>query len=219
MVVKIHGLPPSVCTCTVAVVLKEVNVPYDIVPVNFPDMKGEDYLTQKHPFGQMPVLIEEDGFKLFESRAIARYLVAKHTPDSKLIPKDPKANALFEQAVSIENNDFYPYASGFALEKIFKPAHGVQGSDERAAEYVSTLEKKLEGYERILSKQKYLAGNELTLADLFHLPFGTFITEVLGFKGFEALPNVARWWNEISSRESWAEVMPGMLGYYLGQKK
>ena len=35
------------------------------------------------------------------------------------------------------------------------------------------LAKKLEGYERVLSKSKYLAGPEMTLADLFYLPYGT----------------------------------------------
>ena len=36
---------------------------------------------------------------------------------------------------------------------------GLQGSEERAAEYASILGEKLKGYERILSKQKYLAGD------------------------------------------------------------
>ncbi|EJD00510.1 glutathione S-transferase [Fomitiporia mediterranea MF3/22] len=177
-------------------------------------MKTKEYAEQKHPFGQIPVLIEDDGFKLFESRAIARYLIAKHAPDSKLIPKDPKENALFEQAASIENNDFYPSAAGLAAEKVFKPFNGAQGSDERAAEHISTLEKKLEGYERILGKQKYLAGNERTLADLLHLPYGTLITERCGFKGFQATPNVARWWNDISSRDSWKEIKLMMLEFF-----
>ena len=36
---------------------------------------------------------------------------------------------------------------------------GNQGSEERYAEYAATLVEKLKGYERILSKQKYLAGD------------------------------------------------------------
>ena len=35
----------------------------------------------------------------------------------------------------------------------------MKGSEERAAECAATLEEKLKGYERILSKQKYLAGD------------------------------------------------------------
>lgn len=62
---------------------------------------------------------EEDGFKVYESRAIARYLVAKYGK-GKLIPTDLKELALFEQAASIEQNNFDPYASGIGAEKVFK---------------------------------------------------------------------------------------------------
>ena len=36
----------------------------------------------------------------------------------------------------------------------------------------------LQGYERVLSQFKYIAGDKLTLADLFHLPYGTKALEV-----------------------------------------
>ncbi|KAL5480329.1 hypothetical protein ACEPAI_1599 [Sanghuangporus weigelae] len=208
MVVKLYGLPWSTCTEAVITVLKELGVQYEIEVVNLlaGDSRKPEYIANLHPFGQIPVLIDEDGFKLFESRAIARYLIAKYGPNSGLIPKDLKKNALFEQAMSIENNDFAPPAGGLASEKYFKPMMDLQPSEERVAEHASTLEKKLQAYERILSKQKYLAGDELTLADLLHLPYGAIITDQVGFKGLTATPNVARWWKDISSRESWKSV-------------
>jgi glutathione S-transferase len=42
----------------------------------------------------------------------------------------------------------------------------------RVSEHANTVEGKITGYQAILSTQKYLAGDELTLADLFHLPYG-----------------------------------------------
>ena len=48
-------------------------------------------------------------------------------------------------------------------------------SAEKAA---ATLRTKMEGYERILSKQAWIGGDEMTLADLFHLPFGAALTSV-----------------------------------------
>ena len=42
----------------------------------------------------------------------------------------------------------------------------------------ATLAKKLEGYERVLSKHRYIGGEKMTLADLFHLPYGTKVVEV-----------------------------------------
>ena len=70
--------------------------------------------------------MEEDGFQLFESRAIARYAIAKFGPNSGLVPTgDLKALGKFEQAASIEHSNFYPYASGLAAEKVFKPYVGL----------------------------------------------------------------------------------------------
>jgi glutathione S-transferase len=62
------------------------------------------------------------------------------------------------------------------------------------AELAKTLEAKLAGYEAILSKHKYLAGDEITLADLSHLPHGAFMAQ-LGFNFLEdeaKFPHVAR---------------------------
>ncbi|KAI5121726.1 hypothetical protein M0805_009019 [Coniferiporia weirii] len=208
MVLKLYGQPFSAATQNVIVTLKELNVPYELVPVSIitGEHKGTDYLETKQPFGQVPVLIEEDGFKLYESRAIARYLIAKYGRDSGLIPTgDVKKVGLFEQAVSIESSNFEPSASAIAAEKIFNQMFGVKGDDDRAAEQVKTLEEKLKVYEIILGKQKYLAGDELTLADLLHLPNGAYITYA-GFTGLKATPNVARWWADISSRPSWQAV-------------
>lgn len=64
--------------------------------------------------------MDEDGFQLFESRAISRYLAEKYG-NGKLLPTDLKGKALFEQAASIEQAQFDPYASGLSVEKVFKP--------------------------------------------------------------------------------------------------
>jgi len=50
---------------------------------------------------------------------------------------------------------------------------GLETDDSIVAKNREILAKKLEGYERVLAKSKYLAGQELTLADMFHLPYGT----------------------------------------------
>lgn len=49
--------------------------------------------------------------------------------------------------------------------------HGRGAADpEKVKELQAKLAEKLAVYEVILSKQKYLAGDELTIADLNHLP-------------------------------------------------
>jgi glutathione S-transferase len=114
-------------------------------------------------------LQDDDGFIVYESRAIARYIAAK--AGSPLLPTgDAHKAALFEQAASIEASNFDPFAYGITVQRVFAPFFGRTPDEARVAELAATLEGKMAGYEAILSKHRYLAGDELTLADLFHLP-------------------------------------------------
>jgi glutathione S-transferase len=66
-------------------------------------------------------IYQDDGFILYESRAICRYIEAKYPNQGiSLVPTGLQPNALFEQAASIEQSDFDPPASGIVFETIFK---------------------------------------------------------------------------------------------------
>ncbi|PPQ98158.1 hypothetical protein CVT26_003204 [Gymnopilus dilepis] len=206
MVLKLYGSPFSTCTKRVAVVLHEKQVPFELIPVDY--AKGEHKTPEfldKQPFGQMPY-IDDDGFILYESRAICHYIASKYANQgTPLIPTDLKGNALFQQACSVEMCQFNDFAEKAVVEKVFKPMKGLKTDEARFNEYIDTLSKKLDGYERILSKQKYLAGNELTLADLYHLPYAEMLPKA-GSNIMQEKPNVARWLKDISSRPSWQAV-------------
>ena len=48
---------------------------------------------------------------------------------------------------------------------------------------------------------------EFTLADLFHLAYGDYTTNVLGIDLLtNGPPHVQEWWKDISSRPSWVEI-------------
>ncbi|KAI0271233.1 glutathione S-transferase [Russula aff. rugulosa BPL654] len=206
MAFKIHGSSMSTCTRRVALIAKERNLQYEVIPVNFnvAEHKQPPHL-QHQPFGQIPYITQDDGFELFESRAIGRYL-ATIGSGPELIPTELKARAKFEQAASIEYSNFDPIASGIAVEKVFKPRWGQETDEKRVEELVGKFEGKLDGYEAILGKQKYLGGDNLTVADLFHLPYGSIVFDQLGYGNFDKRPNVKRWWKDISSRPSWQAV-------------
>lgn len=146
MVLKLYGMSLSTCTRRVAAILREKDVPYELVEISL--MKGEHkspaYL-EKQPFGQVPYIVrlpffshdnylstqcsydvmvqEDDGLILFESRAISRYVARKYSSQGtpELLPTDLSAYAAFEQAASIEASNFDPFASGIVGEKVFKP--------------------------------------------------------------------------------------------------
>ncbi|KAK0705966.1 hypothetical protein B0T26DRAFT_679725 [Lasiosphaeria miniovina] len=109
MVLKIYGTKTSTCTKRVLAVLYE---------------KKAGLL---HPFGKVPVL-EDDGFVLFESRAIANYIARKFAGQgTPLLPADDdvKARALFDrlQAASLEAFYYDPAVSTLVTEKVFKKGY------------------------------------------------------------------------------------------------
>ncbi|TCD70990.1 hypothetical protein EIP91_000488 [Steccherinum ochraceum] len=216
MVLKLHGFPVSTCTLRVAVVLKELNVPFEFVPV---DVRNRAHKTPEYlkiqPFGQIPY-IDDDGFILYESRAICRYVAAKYRNASGpvLLPDvntDPEKYGRFEQAASIEAFNFDAYALPAATELVFKPMFGNTTDEVRAKALMESLSKSLDVYDTILSNQKYLAGDNITLADLFHLSLASVMQSKEHINlADEKRPNVARWWNNITSRPSWEAVKGGV---------
>ncbi|KAF9231970.1 glutathione S-transferase [Melanogaster broomeanus] len=211
MVLKLHGFPLSTCTRLVALICKEKDIPYELIAVDL--MKGEHKspaFKEHQPFGQVPY-IDDDGFILYESRAICRYLINKYPNQGTLglIPTGLQAEALFEQASSVECTNFATTAGPLMAEKVFKPRRGLQTDEARAAEYLAGLNAKLDAYDVILGKQRYLAGETVTLADLQHLPYGALVCYSGHADVFSSRPNVARWWNEISDRPTWNAVKNG----------
>ena len=126
MVLQLHGFSHSTCTTRVATVLKEYNVPFEFVSVDLTkgEHKAESFMKIQ-PFGQVPFIVD-DGFALYESRAIARYVAAKYKANisTALLPDvatETQKYAKFEQAASVELANFDHYASPAAAELIFKP--------------------------------------------------------------------------------------------------
>ncbi|KAJ7206260.1 thioredoxin-like protein [Mycena pura] len=192
MVLKLHGVATcSGTTYAVVMTLHEKKIPFEIVPV---DTKNKAHKTPKflaiQPFGLVPV-IDDDGFVLYESRAICRYLAEKY-PDqgTPLIPTDLSAKALFEQAASVEYSNFHPHAFAIYVEGRQKAMRGLKKDQAKYDEAVSKLSAMLQVYEMILSKQRYLAGDNFTLADLFHISFGTLL-EPAGC-------NLMSWWKDLT---------------------
>jgi len=195
-------------------VLYEKKVPYQFYPIDL--TKGEhktpEYLD-KQPFGQVPY-IDDDGYTLYESRAITRYIDTKYPNQGpKLIPTDLKKYAQYEQAASTETSNYDPYVSGIVYEKVYKPYSGGKPDEVAVKKYYDTLVPKLDAYDKILSKQKYLAGNECTLADLHHLPYGAKLYEAGYGHVIDSRSHLKRWWDEITSRASWQAVKGGVKSY------
>src|SRR5216683_7337781 len=99
---SVHSVPGSPFGRAVLAALDEKGVPYRIAPVALGTFRSAEHLA-RHPFGRVPVL-EHDGFMLYETAAILRYL-DRVLPDPRLTPADARRAARMDQLMSI--NDWY----------------------------------------------------------------------------------------------------------------
>ena len=97
---------------------------------------------------------------MYESRAIGQYIATKYADQGTpgLIPTEVKEFGKFQQACSIEVWNFQEYA-GKAHFEIFKTFLGMPSDRAVFDKHIASLDKNLDVYEKILSKQKYLAGD------------------------------------------------------------
>ncbi|KAL1641693.1 Glutathione S-transferase hmp2 [Diplodia intermedia] len=194
-------------TSRVLVTILEKELPYEFIRIDIAkgDQKSEEY-RKLQPFGKVPVL-DDDGFVMFESRAICKYLDRKYPSGRKLIPEGDEAYGRFEQACSVEQSCFAAAAETIGTELVIRPMKGLGAPDEaRVAQAEKDLDIVLAVYDEILAKQRYLAGDELTLADLFHLPNGAALKGGKWKEIFNKYPNVDKWFTKLQERETWVKA-------------
>ncbi|KAJ6550020.1 hypothetical protein B0H19DRAFT_1160255, partial [Mycena capillaripes] len=121
----VYGGKIAAGTCRVATVLHELQVPFELIER------------------------ARQGFILYETRAICRYIAAKY-PASRLIPIAPKANALFERAGAVEITNFDPIV---AIEMWTLRFLEMAPDQALVNAELEILDKKLDAYDVILAKQ------------------------------------------------------------------
>lgn len=135
--------------------------------------------------------------------------MAKYNKTDLMPPmSETEAWGTFEQASSVEENDFDAAAGALAGELIWGPAFGKQPDAARVDELKKKLQKVLEGYERVLTKHTFVAGPKMTIADLFHLPNGTLAVMKDAAPGLTdgTLPHVMEWWAKLSNLPAWKKI-------------
>jgi glutathione S-transferase len=126
------------------------------------ESKTEWYL-KLHPAGKIPV-IDDDGFVMFESNAICRYLCDKKGSD--LFPKDLKERAMVDQWMDFSELHIGDSMGKVAFSKIFAPMLGIPSDEKVLQDGLKGLDRFLPIVDRELGRHKFLAGNKLTIADL-----------------------------------------------------
>ncbi len=156
----------------------------------------------KNPNGRVP-MIEDDGFVLWESNAIVRYLAARHASGSAWYPADIQARAQAEKWMDWTTSSFAaPFRTVF-WGVLRTPVEQQDWVAINAA--IKECDDLLAMVEQTLSEQPYLSGAEIGMGDI---PLGSFI-----YAWFEmpiqraALPNVQAWYARLQQRPAYRKAV------------
>ncbi|EIN05160.1 EF1G-domain-containing protein [Punctularia strigosozonata HHB-11173 SS5] len=173
------------CLAVAAYVDLEIERPLYVHDV---DNKKPDFLA-KFPAGKIPTWEGSDGFLLFESTAIAKYL-ASLAPDSGLLPTDPRTAALVNQWVSFAEKEIQ--AMNFPIYQI---THGIIAPYNKTihAHFVAQQFRGFDVVEKHLATRTFLVGERITLADIsLAMSTLTAVYVTLGSAARAKYPNVIR---------------------------
>jgi glutathione S-transferase len=201
----LFGAAYSVYVRAARLALAEKGVAYRLVEIDIfaEDGPPADYAARQ-PFGRIPAF-EHDGFRLYESGAITRY-VDEAFPGPPLQPKDPRGRARVNQILSIL--DSYAYRTlvwDIFVERVRAPQQDRAPDEARIAAALPRAETCLAALEALMDAQPWLAGPQLTLADLHAAPI--FAYAVLAPEGAALLARhdgIRRWWENMAARASMA---------------
>jgi len=175
--------------------LAELDLDYERVEAGmaFGVVDTPDYLAM-NPNGQIPT-IDDDGFVLWESNVIVRYLSARYGAGT-LYPDDLKSRFLAERWMDWQTSCFYPALVPIFMGLIRKAP---QFSDPAVIDTArQNTEKWLAVLDGQLASRSFVNGETFTMADI---PVGATANRWYGLPvAREPRPNVERWLAGLTQR-------------------
>jgi glutathione S-transferase len=198
----VYSAPGSPFGRAVFAMLEEKGASYRLAPVAPGTFRSPEHLT-RHPFGRVPVL-EHDGFSLYESQAILRYL-DRVLPTPPLTPVDPKAAGRMDQVMNI--NDWYLFqgvGNVIGFHRVVGPRLLGLTPDKAAIEAaMPQAHLVFKELARLLGEQLYFAGNAVSLADLLIAPQIDFFNQTPEWSVLRAPhANLVAWLARMEARPS-----------------
>jgi glutathione S-transferase len=206
----VYGPNYSTYARSARLALEEKGVPYRLEEVDL--MQGAASSPEhlkRQPFARVPAF-EHDGFPLYETAAIERY-VDESFPGPKLQPEEAKRRARMTQIVSIVDSYAYGALIGKCVwQRIVMPIMGQKTDEAVIAEAMPRIECSTAALEALADPAgPYLCGPGVSLADLHVAPIMAYFSQTPEGKDLLARsPKLTRWWQEMSARPSMARTQP-----------
>ncbi len=203
MTITLYDMPESPHARKVRLLAAELDIPLTCISRDprIGETRSPDYLAM-NPNGRVPTL-KEDGFCLWESPAILKYLAAKR-PERGLGGSDPKQAALVDQWLFWWVGGPEPAIDALVWEQIIKPkVLGKPGNDPgiiadakaRIARFLPVLDKQLQGRDYVIGP--------LSIADF---AIGARLDRAPELLKFDIVPyqNITAWRERLRAKPYWS---------------
>jgi glutathione S-transferase len=201
---KLYGFPPSPNTWKVRAVAAQLGIPLDLALVDLTKPRTPDYLAL-HPAGRTPTLVDGD-FTLTESNAIMQYL-ASRVP-STLWPDDARSRADIARWQSWQLAHWgTECCQPLIFQRLVKKLLNLGPPDDAVvAKGTEAFNREARMLDAHLSKQPYLVGDAVTLAD-FAVAAPLFYAKE-GELPLAPYAHVRDWFARVSALPAWRATAP-----------
>ncbi len=191
----------------IAVAEKGVDCEVELVPFNLRDRYKPLHpdVVRVNPKGQIPVLMDDE-VEIFDSTQIFEYLEHKF-PAPALWPASPAARAKARLEELRSDEIFFP--NFVALLNVLGDRTKPEG-----AEALRRIDTQYRERDALLSRQRYMAGDDFTYADIAWF-CASFFTSFLGDEPDSACGQVIEWRKRVADRPAVAPILR-RFSRYLG---
>lgn len=204
----LYHYPLSPFSRKVRLVLAEKKIEVKLVEERYWEQDG-DFL-RRNPAGKVPVL-RLDGRVMAESGAIAEFLDETY-PDPPLMPKDPAQRYEVRRLIGWFDDKMHNEVTAKLLgERIFRKVMGTGYPDSANVKSgARAIKLHLDYMAWLLDQRRWLAGNEMTLADFAaaaHLSCLDYISDV----DWNRSEVVKDWYAKIKSRPAFRGILADQI--------
>ncbi|KAL4924018.1 glutathione S-transferase tpcF [Aspergillus undulatus] len=197
--IKVYGASFGPNPFKISIILGELNLPTEMIPIEFSDLKKPPY-EAINPNGRVPAIHDPNtGLTLWESGAIIEYLLETYDKDHTLsFPAGSSDAHLARQWAYFQATGQGPY---YGQAMWFKKYHAerVQSAIDR---YVNEIKRVSGVLERWLEARDWLVGGKLSYADLAFVAWQNTVRTNIVEEGFDIneFPRVKGWLERMNER-------------------